>query len=111
MEKKRICKRFRYHRASVVVPEFPEGGFRNDVESEKGERWLFYNHRNKTMVGTLPVLRAFAGDNNDYVSPYVFFDEFGPVHVNPRIIPAWKRNRMPEQFLSHAFSAGRPSSR
>lgn len=36
----------------------------------------------KTMVGTLPVLRAFAGDNNDYVSPYVFFDEFGPVKVN-----------------------------
>ncbi len=36
---------------------------------------------NKTMVGTLPVLRAFAGDNNDYVSPYVFFDEFGPVIV------------------------------
>ena len=37
---------------------------------------------NRTMVGTLPVLRAFAGDNNDYVSPYVFLDEFGPVKVN-----------------------------
>lgn len=42
---------------------------------------------NKTMVGTLPVLRAFAGDNNDYVSPYVFFDEFGPVAVNPKAQP------------------------
>ncbi len=42
---------------------------------------------NKTMVGTLPVLRAFAGDNNDYVSPYVFFDEFGPVKVDPRAKP------------------------
>ncbi len=42
---------------------------------------------NKTMVGTLPVLRAFAGDNNDYVSPYVFFDEFGPVQVNPKDKP------------------------
>lgn len=42
---------------------------------------------NKTMVGTLPVLRAFAGDNNDYVSPYVFFDEFGPVTVNPKDKP------------------------
>ncbi len=41
----------------------------------------------KTMVGTLPVLRAFAGDNNDYVSPYVFFDEFGPVKVNPNDKP------------------------
>jgi redox-sensitive bicupin YhaK (pirin superfamily) len=36
----------------------------------------------KTMVGTLPVLRAFAGDHNDYVSPFVFFDEFGPVKVD-----------------------------
>ncbi len=42
---------------------------------------------NKTMVGTLPVLRAFAGDNNDYVSPYVFFDEFGPVVVDPKQKP------------------------
>ena len=41
----------------------------------------------RTMVGTLPVLRAFAGDNNDYVSPFVFFDEFGPVKVNPKDKP------------------------
>jgi hypothetical protein len=41
----------------------------------------------KTLVGTLPVLRAFAGDHNDYVSPYVFFDEFGPVKVNPKDKP------------------------
>ena len=32
-------------------------------------------------VGTLPVLRVFAGDHTDYVSPYVLFDEFGPVTV------------------------------
>lgn len=42
---------------------------------------------NKTMVGTLPVLRAFAGDNTDYVSPYVFFDEFGPVELSPKEKP------------------------
>ena len=35
----------------------------------------------KINVGTLPVLRAFAGDQNDYVSPFVLFDEFGPVRV------------------------------
>lgn len=35
----------------------------------------------KVNVGTLPVLRAFAGDQLDYVSPYVLFDEFGPVAV------------------------------
>ncbi|MEO1437675.1 MAG: pirin-like C-terminal cupin domain-containing protein [Bacteroidota bacterium] len=32
-------------------------------------------------VGTLPVIRAFAGDHTDHVSPYVLFDEFGPVTV------------------------------
>ncbi len=32
-------------------------------------------------VGTLPVLRAFAGDHLDHVSPYVLFDEFGPVSL------------------------------
>jgi len=32
-------------------------------------------------VGTLPVMRAFAGDNKDHVSPYVLFDEFGPVNI------------------------------
>ncbi|MEM1216966.1 MAG: pirin-like C-terminal cupin domain-containing protein [Bacteroidota bacterium] len=32
-------------------------------------------------VGTLPVLRAFAGNQQDYVSPFVLFDEFGPVNV------------------------------
>ncbi|MFY9309202.1 MAG: pirin-like C-terminal cupin domain-containing protein [Bacteroidia bacterium] len=35
----------------------------------------------KTLVGTLPIMRAFAGDNQDYVSPYVLFDEFGPISL------------------------------
>jgi len=38
-------------------------------------------------VGTLPVMRAFAGNHLDYVSPYVLFDEFGPVNVNPGADP------------------------
>ncbi|MGD1840959.1 MAG: pirin family protein [Thermonemataceae bacterium] len=33
----------------------------------------------KVKVGTLPVIRAFAGNHLDYVSPYVLLDEFGPV--------------------------------
>jgi redox-sensitive bicupin YhaK (pirin superfamily) len=54
----------------------------------KGARKVYrVLNTNKTMVGTLPVLRAFAGDNNDYVSPFVFFDEFGPVTVNPKDKP------------------------
>ncbi len=38
---------------------------------------------NRVNVGTLPVMRAFAGDQNDYVSPFVLFDEFGPVNIEP----------------------------
>lgn len=41
----------------------------------------------RTKVGTLPILRAFAGDRNDYVSPYVLFDEFGPVNVQAGSAP------------------------
>ncbi|REJ81945.1 MAG: pirin family protein [Bacteroidetes bacterium] len=41
----------------------------------------------RTNVGTLPILRAFAGDQLDYVSPYVLFDEFGPVEVKARSAP------------------------
>jgi len=36
-----------------------------------------------THVGTLPILRAFAGGHTDYVSPFVLFDEFGPVQITP----------------------------
>ena len=36
----------------------------------------------RTKVGTLPILRAFAGNHLDYVSPYVLFDEFGPVDMS-----------------------------
>jgi redox-sensitive bicupin YhaK (pirin superfamily) len=35
----------------------------------------------KVNVGTLPVMRAFAGNHLDHVSPYVLFDEFGPVNI------------------------------
>ena len=36
----------------------------------------------QTKVGTLPIFRAFAGDHEDYVSPFVLFDEFGPVNLS-----------------------------
>ena len=38
-------------------------------------------------VGTLPVMRAFAGDQNDFVSPFLLFDEFGPIEVRPGADP------------------------
>jgi len=40
-----------------------------------------------SFVGTLPILRAFAGNHTDYVSPFVLFDEFGPVQVEPNTDP------------------------
>lgn len=50
--------------------------------SEAGSRKV---HRilqaDRAMVGTLPILRAFAGDHLDLVSPYVLLDEFGPVEL------------------------------
>ena len=40
-----------------------------------------------THVGSLPIMRAFAGDHTDYVSPFVLFDEFGPVNISPESDP------------------------
>jgi redox-sensitive bicupin YhaK (pirin superfamily) len=72
--------------ATVSVPKLLQGES-GMLESDSGRKVYRILNANKTMVGTLPVLRAFAGDNNDYVSPYVFFDEFGPVQVNPNDKP------------------------
>ncbi len=41
----------------------------------------------RTKVGTLPILRGFAGNHLDFVSPYVLFDEFGPVTMEPGAAP------------------------
>ncbi|MCI4671622.1 MAG: pirin family protein [Bacteroidia bacterium] len=50
----------------------------------KGNRKVAYIlDANKSMVGTLPILRAFAGGHTDLVSPYVLLDEFGPVDITP----------------------------
>ncbi len=72
--------------ASVVTPSLlnAESGMLASSNERKIHTII---SANKTMVGTLPVLRAFAGDNNDYVSPYVFFDEFGPVELSPKEKP------------------------
>ncbi|HLG35050.1 MAG TPA: pirin-like C-terminal cupin domain-containing protein [Bacteroidia bacterium] len=67
--------------ATVVVPNLLKDAS-GMLESSTGRKVYRVLTADKTMVGTLPVLRAFAGDHNDYVSPYVFFDEFGPVMVN-----------------------------
>jgi redox-sensitive bicupin YhaK (pirin superfamily) len=72
--------------ASIAVPDLVNGS--SGLLNTENERKVFQIlDTKKTMVGTLPVLRAFAGDNNDYVSPYVFFDEFGPVNLAPKNKP------------------------
>ena len=72
--------------ASLYIPNFLKAS--SGMVDSKGVRKVFQIlNTKKTMVGTLPVLRAFAGDNNDYVSPFVFFDEFGPVNLAPKNKP------------------------
>lgn len=72
--------------ASVAIPFLAKGNS-GLFEGSTGRKVFKILNTEKTMVGTLPVLRAFAGDHTDHVSPYVFFDEFGPVEVTPRSKP------------------------
>jgi redox-sensitive bicupin YhaK (pirin superfamily) len=72
--------------ASIAVPEILKSAS-GLISSEKTRKVYRILNTDRTLVGTLPVLRAFAGDHNDHVSPFVFFDEFGPVHVNPKDKP------------------------
>jgi redox-sensitive bicupin YhaK (pirin superfamily) len=67
--------------AAALVPRlaFGESGLMQDKGYRKVHAVL---SAGRSMVGTLPILRAFAGDRDDYVSPYVMLDEFGPVNLN-----------------------------
>lgn len=86
MQRKEFIKGSAIIGASLAIPGVLKAAS-GLIETGKGRKVYQVITANKTMVGTLPVLRAFAGDNNDYVSPYVFFDEFGPVEVNPKSAP------------------------
>jgi len=81
MERRKFIKGSAIIGATAVVPDLLKA---SSGLFESGNERKVYKilQTDKTMVGTLPVLRAFAGDHNDYVSPFVFFDEFGPVKVN-----------------------------
>lgn len=72
--------------AALSLPEIIKGN--SGLIDTKAKRKVFQIlDTKKTMVGTLPVMRAFAGDQTDYVSPFVFFDEFGPVNLAPKNKP------------------------
>ncbi|MEN0006314.1 MAG: pirin-like C-terminal cupin domain-containing protein [Bacteroidota bacterium] len=49
------------------------------VKSSRKVRMILDSDRTK--VGTLPIIRAFAENHLDYVSPYVLLDEFGPIDL------------------------------
>jgi quercetin 2,3-dioxygenase len=80
MDRRRFIKGSAIIGATVAVPDLLKAS--SGLESSRSARGVYrLLNANKSMVGTLPVLRAFAGDHNDYVSPFVFFDEFGPLKV------------------------------
>lgn len=71
---------------SLSIPQLLKGN--SGLFESNSERKIFQIlNADKTTVGTLPILRAFAGDHLDYVSPYVLFDEFGPVSLAPKNKP------------------------
>lgn len=80
MDRRKFIKGSAIIGASAITPSLLScnSGMYADATYRKVHKIL---DADRTMVGTLPILRAFAGDRNDYVSPYVLFDEFGPVEV------------------------------
>ncbi len=71
---------------SLAMPRLLRGS--SGLMSIGRERFVYkILNTDKTKVGTLPILRAFAGNHLDYVSPFVLFDEFGPVALAPKSQP------------------------
>lgn len=67
---------------SVALPSLLLG--QSGMYSSKTNRKVYrILNADKTQVGTLPVMRAFAGNEVDHVSPFVLFDEFGPADITP----------------------------
>jgi len=86
MKRKEFIKGSAVLGLSLAVPKIVKAG--SGMESGKANRKIYrIMNAGKTRVGTLPILRAFAGDQNDYVSPFVLFDEFGPVEVKAGVDP------------------------
>lgn len=82
MQRRQFIKGSAIVGASIAVPTFFLGtsGMFSSPVNRKVYRIL---NADRTAVGTLPIMRAFAGNHLDYVSPFVLFDEFGPVNLRP----------------------------
>lgn len=82
MSRKKFIKGSAIIGASIAAPSFLFG--QSGMYSGKGNRKIYrILNSDRVNVGTLPVMRAFAGNHLDYVSPFVLFDEFGPVDITP----------------------------
>ncbi len=86
MKRKEFIKTSAILGASLAIPAFlkADSGMVLGPSARKVAEIL---NMKREMVGTLPILRAFAGDKQDLVSPYVLFDEFGPVTMDAGIAP------------------------
>ena len=68
--------------ASLVLPRILRAS--SGMWAEGGERKIAkVLTARSTMVQNTPVIRSFAGNHTDLVSPWVMLDEFGPMRVEP----------------------------
>ena len=68
--------------ASLVLPRILRAS--SGMWAEGGERTIARVLTAKsTMVQNTPVIRSFAGNHTDLVSPWVMLDEFGPMRIEP----------------------------
>lgn len=82
MSRKKFIKGSAIVGASLAVPSLLWG--KSGMYSGNNNRKIYrILNSDRVNVGTLPVMRAFAGNHLDHVSPFVLFDEFGPVDITP----------------------------
>ncbi len=83
MERRNFLKGSAIIGASILIPSVIKTAALAATRSER--RVLQVIKAQRSSIGSLPLLRSFAGDDTDYVSPYVVFDEFGPVDLAPKL--------------------------
>jgi len=82
MKRREFLNRSAILGATLVVPTTQVFNSCGLIVGDRSRNVLQVIDPNKTMVGSLPIIRAFPGGAKDYISPFVLFDEFGEVSVN-----------------------------
>ncbi|MFY0598821.1 MAG: pirin family protein [Cyclobacteriaceae bacterium] len=81
MTRKEFINRSAILGASVVLDGLTNRAYGMfSVEKSRGVLQILNPHR--TMVGSLPIIRAFPGGARDYISPFILLDEFGPISLD-----------------------------